>query len=440
MNENTITAFIRAATWHGDLTEADELLATHPGLGTATIHTAAITGNAQAVRHFLQQNPSGATVTAPPYGGNALVYLALSKYLRLHPQNSHHFVDAATALLNAGADPNSGFWSHNERREFETALYGAAGVAHNAPLTQLLLSRGADPNDVEAVYHSPETYDNGAMKALVETGKLTAGNLSIMLIRKLDWHDPSGLQYLLEHGADAGYQRSWGLYSLHHALARCNDNVLIERLLLYGADPNTISNGTSAIVMAAREGRADVLDLFAAKGFSVELKGVNRLIAACAYGNNSVAQSIIQESPALLQELRMKGAQLLPRFCLCGNLAGTKQLLDMGIDVNTPYTTGDGYYGIPGGSLPIHVAAWLHWPPIVQLLIDMGAMVDTPDSNGQTPLALAVKGCTQSYWTERRSPHAVKALLDAGASLQNISLPTGYGEIDVLIAEALSRR
>ena len=51
-------------------------------------------------------------------------------------------------------------------------------------MTRLLLERGANPNDIEAVYHSPETYDNEAMKLLVETGKLSADNLSLMLIRK----------------------------------------------------------------------------------------------------------------------------------------------------------------------------------------------------------------------------------------------------------------
>src|SRR2546430_12538092 len=50
--------------------------------------------------------------------------------------------------------------------------------------------------DGEAVYHSPETHDNAAMKLLVETGKLTAENLALMLIRKHDWHDYEGVKYL----------------------------------------------------------------------------------------------------------------------------------------------------------------------------------------------------------------------------------------------------
>ena len=142
-----------------------------------------------------------------PYGADALTHLCLSKYLRLDPARSDAFVAAATALLDAGADPNRGFWTTGQHPEHETPLYGAAGVAHHAPLTRLLLERGADPNDDEAVYHSPETDDNAAMALLVETGRSPARTSSVMLIRKHDWHDTTARRYLLEHGADANGAR-----------------------------------------------------------------------------------------------------------------------------------------------------------------------------------------------------------------------------------------
>ena len=111
---------------------------------------------------------------------------------------------AATALLDAGASANTGFFDkdHQPAPEWESALYGAAGVAHHAGLTRLLLERGADPNDDEVPYHAPETHDNDALKVLVESGRLTADSLATMLLRKADWHDYDGLEYLLEHGAD----------------------------------------------------------------------------------------------------------------------------------------------------------------------------------------------------------------------------------------------
>ena len=55
------------------------------------------------------------------------------------------------------------------------------------------------------------------------------------------------------------------------------------------------------------------------------------------------------------------------------------------------------------------------------------------DGWGRTPLQLAVKACVDSYWTDRRSPHSVRALLEAGASKDGIAVPTGYDEIDALL-------
>ncbi|MCU1219622.1 MAG: hypothetical protein JWN42_819, partial [Candidatus Angelobacter sp.] len=198
---NPLSAFIEAAIWHGTLQAAEAILAAHPEIAQSSIHAAAILGDDAAVRRFIAADPRNVTKKEAPYGGDALVYLCLSKYLRLDKTRSDAFVRAAGALLDAGADPNTGFWSKDEHREFETALCGSAGVAHHAELTRLLLARGADPNEEETPYHSPEGYDNGAVRALVESGKLNAENLTTMLLRKADMHDYDGMKYLLEHGA-----------------------------------------------------------------------------------------------------------------------------------------------------------------------------------------------------------------------------------------------
>lgn len=433
MTDTPRATFIKAATWHGSLDEAEQYLATHPELASSDIHTAAITGNVEAVRRFLKENPSNATAISEPYGGTALTYLCMSKYLRLNKNRSNDFLQAATALLHAGADANAGFWTEGIYPEFETALYGAAGIAHHALLTKLLLEHGADPNDIEAVYHSPETYENDAMKLLVETGRITQDNLTLMLIRKHDLHDHDGVKYLLEKGVDPNATWSGrGWYPLHHALARNNSLSIIKLLLDHKADPYVVNNGLTAIARAAREGRSDVLALLPQK-----LEGIDQLIAACAMGDKETAQRIIEQKPKQFTTLMNMGSELLARFCLSDNKPGVQLLLDLGIDVNTPYETGDGYFSIPEGSLPIHIAAWLGWPDIVQLLIERGAYVETPDKNGNTPLALAVAACVHSYWTERRTTTSIEALLDAGASPVDIPLPSGYPEADDLLRAAL---
>jgi len=429
------TAFIEAATWHGTLERAEAILTAHPELAESDIHAAAVLGDDAAVRRFLAADPANATKKSAPYGGDALTYLCLSKYLRLDPLRSGAFLRAATALLAAGADPNTGFWTTGQHPEFETALYGAAGVAHHAEMTRLLLERGADPNDEEAVYHSPETRDNAAMQLLVGTGKVRAENLSLMLIRKHDWHDYEGVQWLLDHGADANRKRSRGWRAIHHAIARDNDLKIIELLLDHGADPTLAEEGASAVAMAARRGRGDLLGLFERRGAPIELRGVLNLIAACARNDAAAVRSITEREPPVVKEVVTQGGKLLAEFAGTWNTEGVRLLLDLGVPAGALYE-GDGYFDIAGGSTALHVAAWKGVPSTVKLLIERGAPVDAKDGKGRTPLALAVKACVDSYWTCRRTPESVRALLDAGASAAGVAFPSGYAEVDELLRKA----
>jgi ankyrin repeat protein len=427
-------AFIEAATWHGSLERAEALLAEHPELPKHDLHAAAIVGDDTTVQRLLERDPKAARDTSPPYGGDALTYLGLSKYLRLDPARTPAFLRAATALLDAGADPNAGFWTTGQHREHETALYGAAGVAHHAELTRLLLERGADPNDVEAVYHSPETYDNDAMKLLVETGKLSRENLSLMLIRKHDWHDYDGVKYLLERGADPNYQRERGWLAIHHAVARNNRLAIVELLLDYGADPTKQNDGATAIERAARRGRGDLLELFKQRGFALEFSGVDKLIAACAMADRKQIASLQATEPALVQELLAQGPRLLAEFTSTWNTEGVEQLLALGVPVDARYE-GDGYFDIAPGSTALHVAAWNIRADLVQLLLGRGALVNAKDAKGRTALQLAVKACVDSYWSERRSPEPASLLLDAGASTEGLRYPSGYDELDRVLKD-----
>ena len=432
---STRDAFLAAAMWHGSLAPAEAILAAHPELASSDIHTAAVLGDDAGVRRFLIQDPTSATRSSAPHGGDALNYLALSKYLRLDRARTPAFLRAATALLDAGADPNTGFWTTGQHPERETALYGAAGVAHHVELTRLLLERGADPNDGEAVYHSPETDNNGAMQLLVETGKVTAEHLSLMLIRKHDWHDYEGVKYLLARGADPKYRRRRGWMAIHHAIARNNSLKIIELLLDHGADPTgrEDEDGLSAVARAARRGRGDLLALFAERGFPIALDGVDRLIAACAMDDAATIRDVRAREPNLVRELLQQGSTLLSDFAGTWNTAGVRHLLDLGVPAGAVYE-GDGYFDIAKNSTALHVAAWQLQPAIVQLLLERDAPVDPKDTKGRTPLTLAVKACVDSYWTYRRTPEPARLLLDAGASAREASYPSGYDPVDALLA------
>jgi ankyrin repeat protein len=431
-------AFIDASVWHGTLDRSEAILAAHPEVAHSNIHTAAILGDDAAVRRFLALDPDNATAKGGPRGWDALTYLCFSKYLRLDPARASGFVRAAEALFNAGASANTGFFEkdHQPGPEWESALYGAAGVAHHAELTRLLLERGADPNDGEVPYHSPETYDSDAMQVIVESGKLNDDSLATMLLRKADWHDYDGIKYLLEHGADPNRMTHWRHTALHQAVRRDNDLKIIELFLDHGADP-TLANtmdGKSAAALAARRGRADVLALLEQRGIDGKLEGIDRLIAACARNDAAAVRSIAATEPHLVKELVTEGRAPLSEFASTGNKEGMAHLLDLGVSANAPYK-GDVYYDVTKDSTALHLAAWRAFPGTVRLLIDRGAAVNVQDAKGRTPLALAVKACVDSYWTNRRSPESVEALLRAGASVSGIEFPSGYAEVDELLRQ-----
>jgi ankyrin repeat protein len=443
-----IETFIEAAIWHGGLDRANAMLAEEPALATRSIFAAAILGDEASVRGFLAADPSAVAATAGPYGATPLVYLCFSNYLRLDPSRTPAFVSAATSLLDAGADPNSGFRSTGDYPDFESAIYGAAGVAHNAALTRLLLERGADPNDDETPYHAPETFDNAALKILVESGKLTEASLSMILLRKTDWHDYHGIKWLLDRGIDPDVMTRWGKTALHNAILSDNDLAIVKLLLDHGANPAAVATRPergspqrghrTAIQMAARRGRDDVLETFARRGVSIDLHGLERLLAACARHDAAAAQSIAAAEPDVVAELRADGGRFLAWFAGVGNTDGVRLLLDLGLAVDAPFVEGEGYFDVAANSLAIHVAAWRANHATLRLLIERGSPIDALDGKGRSPLMLAVRACVDSYWTDRRSPESVKALLDAGASVKGVAFPSGYAKVDELLTKASS--
>src|SRR4051794_14622932 len=103
-------AFIQACVWHGTLDRPQEILAAHPEIAGRDIYVAALLGDDAAVRRFLALDRANATAKSGPLGWDALTHLCFSKYLRLDRARSGGFVRAATALLDAGASANTGFW------------------------------------------------------------------------------------------------------------------------------------------------------------------------------------------------------------------------------------------------------------------------------------------------------------------------------------------
>jgi ankyrin repeat protein len=447
-----VVAFIEAACvprdyMHssGTLERAEAILAAQPEVASSNIYTAAILGDVVGVRRFQALDELNTIAKGGPYGWDALTYLCFSKYLRLDRARSKGFLAAAKALLDAGASANTGWMeeSHEPHPEWESAIYGAAGIAQHPEVTRLLLGRGADPNDGETPYHVVETYDNTVMKILVESGKLNDASMTTLLLRKTDWHDYEGIKWLLEHGANPNRATHWGRTAFHHAVLRDNSIEIFEVLLDHGADPTLVAErpdlrlrdglGMSAVSMAARRGRGDLLELMERQSIPIELQGVERLIAACARNDSATVHSIAAEEPGLVRALVAQGGKPLTEFAGVGNTDGVRQLLDLGVDVNALTEDGDPYFDVAKKSTALHSAAWRAWPSTVRLLLERGAAVNALDGKGRTALALAVRACVDSYWKHRRTPESVEVLLNAGATVRGVEYPSGYAEVDELL-------
>lgn len=433
--------------WHasGSLEHADAIRSRYPEVATASIYTAGVLGDESSVRNWLKRDPALATAKGGPHGWDALTYLCFSRYLRMEKNRAAAFVACARALLEAGANANTGWVEYIDdapRPVSEPAIYGAAALARNPELTQLLLDYGADPNDEETPYHVAETYDNTVLAILLGSKRFNEQSLATVAARKCDWHDDKGLKLALDSGADPNHMTVWNNSPFHHSIRRDNGLVMIEQLLDHGADP-LLSNrmdGRNAMQMAAHHGRGDILETLSRRGFSIRLEGLDELVAACALGRRDDAQSLSARSPDLLLQLHECGGTLLARFAGVGNDAGIDVLFALGISPDARLAQGDGYWDLESGSTALHVAAWRANHLTVRKLIAAGTDVNARDVRGRTALQLAVKACIDSYWKYRRLPDSVAALLAAGATLDGIELPTGYDAIDALLLRDAENR
>jgi ankyrin repeat protein len=426
--------------WHGSGTlEHAELIRTrYPEVSTASIYSAAVFGDAATVRAFLAHDPSLATAKGGPHGWDALTYLCFSRYLRIDKARSESLVEAARALLEAGANADTGWIEYIDtppRPLDEAALYGAAGLAQHAGLTRLLLEYGADPNDEETPYHVAETYDNTVLQVLLDSGRFSEASLATIAARKCDWHDDKGLSLVLHHGANPNYRTIWKVTPFQQSIRRDNGLVMIDALLDHGADP-LLSNGfdgRDAFQMAAWYGRGDILATLERRGFEIRLEGLDALVAACARTNLEGARSRASQNPEQLARLLAMEGTLLAHFAGANNDAGVRCLLALGVSPEALWPHGDGYWELAPGSTALHVAAWRANHEVVKTLIAAGAPVNACDTRGRTALQLAVRACIDSHWKYRRKPDSVAALLAAGALTNGIDLPTGYSAIDELL-------
>ena len=260
----------------------------------------------------------------------------------------------AQELLVRGADPNVTF--ENEYGQM-SALYGAAGVAHDPELTRVLLEGGADPDDGESLYHSTESRDPACLALLLRHGASTSHTNA--LAHALDDDRFEHVRLLLEAGADPSEAAH-----VAHAVRRGRGPDVVRLLAEHGADVDRPGGETwrgnvplrTPYQHARLRGRDDVARVLEELGASTEVDPADAAVESLARGE--------RPTTPLPERFDVDQQEVVVLAALGGHLGAV-------VD-----TVGPGFRGVVGGSPEgslVEHAAWVGDAALVERLLGVGA-------------------------------------------------------------------
>jgi ankyrin repeat protein len=248
---------------------AARLLTRHPEIARDSIHAATAAHDIDVVRNFLAQDAALANQRGGRDGWTPLLRLAYTRLpIEALPRNA---IAIATALMDHGADPNVG-WSDSQNNF--TALTGVIGggeagqTAHPQAeaLARLLIARGADPFDRQALYNTSLGADSTFWLELLwsesdkrgEASKWTcspslagASAVDYLLGNAVPRH-PHRVEWLLQHGANANALNAYSKEPvIKHAIVAGNQDV-IDLLVRHGAKPPELTDSEVFLSAAAQ--------------------------------------------------------------------------------------------------------------------------------------------------------------------------------------------
>ncbi len=307
---------------------ASAMLRDKPWVSEATLWSAATAGNSEAVKAFLDARPE--SVNSP--GPHGWAPLLCACYSRAGPST----LEVAKLLLDRGADPNAYTMKGNaderldqHRRRFTalTGLFGggSTGLANQPPhpdwreLAELLLSRGASPDDEQALIINQDAC----------------------------------LEILLRHGLNAALMSR----ALSQA-ARQGDIDQVRLLLAHHAPPDKKFQSKTPWEHAIRQGRSDIAQLLEEAGASTsDLDDTARFVSMCMAGDERGARQMLEHDSDLMQRAPK---DMVHRAVGKGQTKAVKLVLDLGFDPNyqedSPAITAAGALSANAELLPLLLA------------------------------------------------------------------------------------
>jgi ankyrin repeat protein len=407
-----VDEFIRCAAG-GASGRAQRLLGLHPGIRTASLHTALVLGDAGAVESRLRDRSELATTSGGPQGWEPLLYVCHTCMHHLDAQVVDGLVAIARHLLARGANANAEYhWNWHPELP-RTALWGATCAVGHLPLAEVLLHAGANPTDGVTMHIAGGGGNLAALDLLHRFGvdvNGIAGGVPPLVHMMLWSTNAAGPRWLLEHGADPNL--AWGPdgEAPLHVAARRWDAAMADALLQHGADPmRRRSDGCTPHTLAELHGNRDIAVRLLAAGAEEELSPVDRFVAACARADRHTATTMLASRPGLRMDLRHEHHLMMHRPAEAGQAPVLETMLACGFDPNVRDRD---------NVTPLHRAAMGGHPEAVRVLLAFGADVNACDGMfSATPLVWAVEGRSHA---EAGADHVAvaRALIAAGSSLE----------------------
>lgn len=426
--EQQVATFLEVA-FLGKGTAAADILKKSPQVAKANFHTALLAGESELALKLIDENRALIKEEGGPKNCAPLVYVAGSSLLQ-DPARSKRLLKLAKQLLELGADPNAAHIRRKGARSMSlSALYAATSSANHPEMAALLLSKGANPNDGESLYHSTENRDHACLKLLLQHGVKFAGTNAVH--RMLDFDDLEGLRLMLEAGADANLSND-GSSLLHWAIMRDRGAAHIKLLLDHGADvlaKNT--DGHTPYLLATRLGHKEAVKLLAKKSSKIKLSAKDEFLAACASGDAKTVKATLTSKPKTMKSLSPKDHALLVEAAWRGHSTAVKAMLQAGFQLTARGEMGE---------TALHGACWMGQADVVKALVKGKApLEDLDESHESTPLGWVIHGSSHARDAEGKAlnPDAdyaacAETLLAAEAVLKPVERETPEAVVKVI--------